>query len=76
LAEREASDLDRLQAKELRPPLKSLFREKYTRPLRPEMAKLADDISRRHGYSIKEIARFLGIHQSTLCKAIHRGGGR
>jgi REP element-mobilizing transposase RayT len=72
VTEREGHDLDRLQATERRPPLKSLFHERYTRPLSQEMAELADEVSRRHGYSIKEIARFLGIHQSTLSKAIHR----
>jgi len=72
VTDRESRELDRLQATELRPPLKCLFPEKYSRPLSLEVTKLAHEVSRRHGYSVKEIARFLGIHQSTLCKAIQR----
>jgi REP element-mobilizing transposase RayT len=76
LTERESRELDRLQATERRPPLEQLFSKRYTRPLSLEVAGLAQEISQRHGYSIKEIAHFLGIHQSTLCKAIHRRAGR
>ncbi len=72
LTRRESCEIDRILSVELRPELESLFPDGYTRPLSLETARRACEARERHGYTYAEIARALGIHHSTLSKAIQK----
>jgi REP element-mobilizing transposase RayT len=54
----------------LRPPLDQLFAHARTRADRDACCARA---AREHGYSLREIARFLGIHYSAVSRAVGRG---
>jgi REP element-mobilizing transposase RayT len=70
VAEGDAREIDRIQARRVRPSLKSLFPDGYVRPLSLDTARRAREAHARHGYTFTEIAGVLGIHISTLSKAI------
>ena len=70
MTEEDALEIDRIQARRSRPSLKSLFPDGYSRPLNLETAKRAHEAQVRHGYTLTEIAGELGIHISTLSKAM------
>ncbi len=72
VSERESLEIERLQGTELRPSLKSLFPGGYVRPLSRDAVHRAREVRERHGYSFAQIARFLGIHHSTLSKAARK----
>lgn len=62
-------EIPKLQRYANRPPLKDIFGEWKTRRKRDE-AIVASYIT--YGYEQKEIARFLGMHYTTVCRAIKR----
>jgi DNA-binding XRE family transcriptional regulator len=68
----ESCEINRLLAVKFRPELESLFPDGYRRPLSQETVKRAQIARLRHGYTYAEIARVLGIHQSTLTKAMRK----
>jgi putative transposase len=52
-----------------RPSLDQIFARARKRPVCPRTVRTAQ---RRHGYSYKEIARFLDVHPSTITRALQR----
>jgi len=76
VSEQESCEIDRLLSLKVRPELKSLFPGGYTRPLSRETVRRACEARLRHRYSYAEISRALGIHPSTLSKAIRKRPGR
>ncbi|MFC1800302.1 transposase [Candidatus Eisenbacteria bacterium] len=75
VTERESRLISRVLSVEFRPELKSLFPDRYKRPLSQETVKRARHARLRHGYTFAEIAHVLGIHQSTLTKAMRKRPG-
>jgi len=75
VTERELREINRVLSVEFRPDLKILFPDGYTRPLGQETVERARVARLRHGYTYAEIAHALGIHQSTLTKAMRKKPG-
>ncbi|MGD8628349.1 MAG: transposase [bacterium] len=75
VTDRESREINRVLSVEFRPELKSLFPEGYTRPLSRATVERARVARLRHGYTYAEIASALGIHQSTLTKAMRKRPG-
>lgn len=65
-------EVPRAQRFALRPALAALFTNAMSKDDRDARCALA---VREHGYTMKEIAEFLGLHYSTVSRALSRGAG-
>jgi DNA-directed RNA polymerase specialized sigma24 family protein len=65
-------EVPRAQRFALRPALAVLFTNVLSKDDRDARCALA---VREHGYTMKEIAEFLGLHYSTVSRALSRGAG-
>jgi len=65
-------EVPRAQRFALRPALAALFTNVLSKDDRDARCALA---VREHGYTMKEIAEFLGLHYSTVSRALSRGAG-
>jgi putative transposase len=65
-------EVPRAQRFALRPALAALFTNVMSKGDRDARCALA---VREHGYTMKEIAEFLGLHYSTVSRALSRGAG-
>lgn len=65
-------EVPRAQRFALRPALTALFTKVMSKDDRDSRCVLAVS---EHGYTMKELAEFLGLHYSTVSRALSRGAG-